>query len=82
MFWIHSFSQLSVRSGLFEPGDMKYEAHRKQETGVREPSLAEMTAKSIQMLKKNSKGYFLYVEAGRIGTTFFEVIFKHAQSTI
>jgi alkaline phosphatase len=31
-----------------------------------EPSLTEMTEKAIQILKKNPKGYFLMVEAGRI----------------
>jgi len=44
---------------------MQYEYDRnKSLTG--EPSLAEMTAKSIDILKKNKKGYFLMVEAARI----------------
>jgi len=58
---------------MFEPEDMKYEAERRNETGVKEPSLADMTEKAIKMLRKNNKGYFLYVEAGRIGTLVFLV---------
>ncbi len=45
---------------------MEYDYDR-VETGVTgEPSLAEMTAKSIDILKKNDKGFVLIVEAGRI----------------
>jgi alkaline phosphatase len=51
--------------GLFEPSHMQYELDRSSDTGG-EPSLAEMTGKSIEILKKNTKGYFLMVEAGRI----------------
>lgn len=32
-----------------------------------EPSLAELTEKAIQFLKKDDDGYFLLVEGGRIG---------------
>ncbi len=51
--------------GLFEPSHMQYEADRAKD-GAGEPSLSEMTAKSLQMLQKDRKGYFLHVEAGRI----------------
>ena len=52
--------------GLFESSNhMEYEADRLNDTGG-EPSLTEMTEKAIQILKKNPKGYFLMVEAGRI----------------
>jgi len=52
--------------GLFESTNhMEYEADRLKDTGG-EPSLTEMTEKAIQILKKNPKGYFLMVEAGRI----------------
>ena len=51
--------------GLFEPSHMKYEFDRlKDKAG--EPSLSEMTAKAIDVLSKNKKGFFLMVEAGRI----------------
>lgn len=51
--------------GLFERSHMEYEHDRPFDTG-KEPSLAEMTVKAIDVLKKNQKGYFLMVEAGRI----------------
>jgi len=44
---------------------MEYEADRAQDTGG-EPALAEMTAKAIDILARNPRGYFLMVEAGRI----------------
>ena len=51
--------------GLFEPSHVKYEADRANDPAG-EPSLAEMTRKSIQMLQKNPKGFYLMVEGGRI----------------
>ena len=44
---------------------MEFEFDRSQDTG-REPSLSEMTAKAIDILRKNKKGFFLMVEGGRI----------------
>jgi len=64
----HDISSL-LHLGLFEPSDMQYEAERLEEDGAGEPSLAEMTEKAIAMLQKNSKGFFLLVEGGRIGTS-------------
>jgi alkaline phosphatase len=49
--------------GLFNLGNMLYEIDRK---GSQEPSLAEMTAKSLAVLEKDPDGFFLMVEAGRI----------------
>ena len=51
--------------GLFEPSHMKWEHDRAGDTAG-EPSLAEMTVKSIDILSTNKKGYFLMVEGGRI----------------
>lgn len=51
--------------GLFEPSHMQYEADRKDGAGD-EPSLAEMTVKAIEILKKNENGFILMVEGGRI----------------
>ncbi|XP_070542095.1 alkaline phosphatase, tissue-nonspecific isozyme-like [Ptychodera flava] len=51
--------------GLFEYGHMEYESNRVNDTAG-EPSLAEMVEKSIRMLSKNHKGFFLFVEGGRI----------------
>lgn len=53
--------------GLFNASHMDFEADRKNDASVNgEPSLADMTAKAINILQKNQKGYFLMVEAGRI----------------
>lgn len=53
--------------GLFERSHMEYEADRPLDAG-KEPSLAEMTAKSIDILRNRggNKGYFLMVEGGRV----------------
>ena len=50
---------------LFEPDHMHFEADRAKDKAG-EPSLAEMTVKAIQLLKKNKNGFFLMVEGGRI----------------
>jgi alkaline phosphatase len=54
--------------GLFERSHMEYEYDRPSDTGG-EPSLSEMTVKSIELLEgatRRSGGYFLMVESGRI----------------
>jgi alkaline phosphatase len=49
--------------GLFTKSHMAYELDRNADV---EPSLAEMTAKAIDVLDDNGKGFFLMVEGGRI----------------
>jgi alkaline phosphatase len=51
--------------GLFENSHLQYEADRANDKSG-EPSLTEMTEKSINMLKKSQNGFFLHVEGGRI----------------
>ncbi len=55
--------------GLFERGHMEYEHDRPSDTGG-EPSLSELTRRSVDILEKATKnrprGYFLMVESGRI----------------
>lgn len=51
--------------GLFEPSHMQYNYDRPKDKAG-EPSLSEMTAKAIDVLSKNDKGFFLMVESGRI----------------
>ena len=50
---------------LFEPSHMQYE-HDRPNDKAGEPTLTEMTEKSLQILKNNNKPFFLMVEAGRI----------------
>lgn len=38
---------------------MRFEVFR---NGTRDPSIVEMTEKALQILSKNPKGYFLFVE--------------------
>ncbi len=49
--------------GLFAPGHMAYEIDRDP---AREPSLAEMMRKAIDLLKDDPDGFFLMVEGSRI----------------
>ncbi|XP_049321617.1 alkaline phosphatase, intestinal, tandem duplicate 1 [Astyanax mexicanus] len=50
--------------GLFEPKDMRFEVFRNR---TRDPSIVDMTETAIQILSKNPKGFFLFVEdEGRI----------------
>jgi alkaline phosphatase len=51
--------------GLFERSHMNYE-HDRNKDKAGEPSLSEMTAKAIDILARNRRGYFLMVEGGRI----------------
>uniref|UniRef100_A0AAY4EWN3 alkaline phosphatase n=1 Tax=Denticeps clupeoides TaxID=299321 RepID=A0AAY4EWN3_9TELE len=50
--------------GLFEPKDTRYELYRDKKT---DPSLSEMMEKAIKILRRNPKGFYLFVEDdGRI----------------
>jgi alkaline phosphatase len=49
--------------GLFNMGNMTYEIDR---ASTMEPSLAEMTAKTLDVLSRNPKGFFAMIEGGRI----------------
>jgi alkaline phosphatase len=51
--------------GLFHGSYMSYQQDR-EETNSQEPSLKEMTAKAIDVLSKNSNGFFLMSEGARI----------------
>lgn len=46
-------------TGLFEPGDTKYEVHRNH---TRDPSLMEMTEAALHLLRRNPRGFYLFVE--------------------
>ncbi|WP_198972725.1 alkaline phosphatase [Xylophilus sp. ASV27] len=60
---------------LFTPSHMAYDLDR---DASREPSLAEMTARSIDQLKSNPKGMFLMVEGGRIDHALHETTARKA----
>nr|XP_030136218.3 intestinal-type alkaline phosphatase [Taeniopygia guttata] len=49
--------------GLFEPVDTKYNQVRNT---TLDPSLTEMTEAAITILSRNPKGFYLFVEGGRI----------------
>lgn len=51
--------------GLFNSSHMQYEADRKNDKSG-EPSLTEMTVKTIDLLSQDKEGYFMLVESGRI----------------
>jgi alkaline phosphatase len=52
-------------AGLFNADHLNYELDRAK-NAIDEPSLAEMTEVAIKILQKNTTGYFLMVEGGRI----------------
>jgi alkaline phosphatase len=49
--------------GLFNMGNMAYEIDRGK---TAEPSLTDMTAKTLEVLARNPKGFFAMIEGGRI----------------
>jgi len=49
--------------GLFNMGNMAYEIDRAK---TAEPSLADMTAKTLEVLSKSPRGFFAMIEGGRI----------------
>ncbi len=66
--------------GLFTPSHMSYDLDRNP---AKEPSLADMTAKAMDVLSRNHKGYFLMVEGGRIDHALHETSARKAlQDTV
>src|SRR5690606_23154320 len=51
--------------GLFDAEHMQFAADRARDAGG-EPTLAQMTAKALDVLQRAPDGYFLMVEGGRI----------------
>ncbi|XP_061719157.1 membrane-bound alkaline phosphatase-like [Cydia pomonella] len=51
--------------GLFEASHLRYEAEVR-EANLDKPTLAELTEAAIRVLSKNPRGFFLFVEGGRI----------------
>nr|AVD96954.1 ALP-5 [Nilaparvata lugens] len=64
---LHRINPVSTQNllGLFAYSHMDFEADR--DTGPDgDPSLAEMTIAALSILQKNTRGFFLFVEGGRI----------------
>ncbi|XP_008186655.1 membrane-bound alkaline phosphatase isoform X2 [Acyrthosiphon pisum] len=61
--------------GLFESKHMKY--HLKANATI-QPTLAEMTRKAIEILKKEENGFFLFVEGGLIDSAHHETVARLA----
>ena len=65
---------------LFTSSHMSYDLDRDP---AKEPSLAEMTTKAMQILQQNGRGYFLMVEGGRIDHALHETTARKAlQDTV
>jgi alkaline phosphatase len=66
--------------GLFNNDHIRYkmDIDRDNENHIY-PTLSEMTTKAIDILSENEKGYFLFVEGGRIdhGHHRLEIIFRY-----
>ncbi|XP_045448087.1 membrane-bound alkaline phosphatase-like [Melitaea cinxia] len=54
--------------GLFSFDHMPYHLEAEED----DPTLSEMTEKAIELLSQNRKGYFLFIEGGRIDTAHHE----------
>jgi alkaline phosphatase len=63
--------------GLFNTGYMSYESVRDPE---KEPSLAQMTGKALELLGSNPDGFFLMVEGGRIDHASHDNDYENAVS--
>jgi alkaline phosphatase len=55
--------------GLFTQSHMEYKLFADPKT---QPTLTEMTAKALEILRKNGNGFVLLVEGGRIDTAHHE----------
>ncbi|WP_305823397.1 alkaline phosphatase [Massilia brevitalea] len=66
--------------GLFAPNHFSYEAAR---DATKQPALADMTAKAIDILSRNPNGFFLMVEGGLIDHALHATLAKRAlQETV
>ena len=64
--------------GLFEPSHCQYNLDILHQNLPDEPTLSEMTDKATDLLKKSEKGFFLFVEGGRIDHGHHETQAKYA----
>ena len=52
--------------GLFAPGDIPFAIDRDEPGEAEAPTLAEMTARALEVLDRDGKPFFLVVEGGRV----------------
>jgi len=62
--------------GIYADSHLDYASKRRPE----QPTLAEMTAKSIELLSKNPKGFFLMVEGGKIDHALHDTHARNAMT--
>ncbi|WP_305823398.1 alkaline phosphatase [Massilia brevitalea] len=62
--------------GIYADSHLDYASKRRSE----QPTLAEMTAKSIELLAKNPKGFFLMVEGGKIDHALHDTNARNAMT--
>ncbi len=62
--------------GIYADSHLDYASKRRPE----QPTLAEMTAKSIELLAKNPKGFFLMVEGGKIDHALHDTNARNAMT--
>ncbi|XP_060655743.1 alkaline phosphatase [Drosophila nasuta] len=65
--------------GLFDVSHCPYHGDRtRSRLDYAEPSLSEMTEAAIKVLSRNEKGYFLFVESGRIDMAHHDTLARKA----
>lgn len=64
--------------GLFSKSHLHYHLEQLADPENSEPTLEEMTEKAIEMLEKEKKGYFLFVEGGKIDISHHDTMARIA----
>jgi alkaline phosphatase len=66
------YKNLDYTLGLFEPSHCRFNLDIMNYNLKEEPTLADMTVAAIKLLQKDCKGFFLFVEGGRIDMAHHE----------
>lgn len=72
------YKKTNYLMGLFEADHCRYNLDIKEEKLKEEPTLTEMVEAAVKVLKNNEKGFFLFVEGGRIDTAHHDAFVQHA----
>lgn len=73
-----NYMETDYLMGLFESDHCRYNLDIKNEGLTEEPTLTEMVEAAVKVLQKNSNGFFLFVEGGRIDTAHHDNYVQHA----